>query len=99
METPSNASESGARFFDHSGRDLGWASKVSQRSPLVGNLTVLDVTTTDVDLAASLVNLDRDRLSIKSGDGLREAFSFLWASGYANGPQIRIQGMLANNHR
>ncbi len=99
MENSSNPSESGARFFDHSGRDLGWASKVSQRSPLVGNLTVLDVTTTDVGLAASLVNLDRDRLSVKSGDALGESFTFLWASGYANGPQIRIQGMLADNHR
>jgi hypothetical protein len=99
MESLTNASESGARFFDHSGRDLGWAAIVSRRSPLVGNLTVLDVTTADVDLAASLVNLDRDRLSVKSGDGLGEALTFLWASGYANGPQIRIQGMLANNHR
>jgi hypothetical protein len=99
METTSSASESGARFFDHSGRDLGWASRVSRRSPLVGNLTVLDVTTTDVALAASLVTLDRDRLSIKSGDGLGDSFTFLWASGYPNGPQIRIQGRLADNQR
>jgi len=96
MQSVIDTTEGGARFFDGSGRDLGWATAVSQRSPLLGSLTILDVTTTDAGLTASLVSLDRKRLSVKSGDGLGASYNFTWASGYTNGPQIRIQGVLAS---
>ncbi len=96
MQDSFDTTESGARFFDGSGRDLGWATAVSKRSPLLGNLTVLDVTTADPTLAASLVHLDRKRLSVRSGDSLGTSYVFTWASGYTNGLQIRIQGVLAH---
>jgi hypothetical protein len=84
----------GARFYDGKRRDLGWASRVSERAASLGNLTVLDVTTTDVDLAKSLVLLDKKKLSVKSCDPSGRSYSFLWASGYGNGGRIRIQGVL-----
>jgi hypothetical protein len=96
MQNSFDTTESGARFFDGSGRDLGWATTVSKRSPLLGNLTVLDVTTADASLTASLVLLDRKRLSVRSGDSSEMSYSFSWASGYTNGLQIRIQGVLAH---
>jgi hypothetical protein len=96
MQNPSEASVGGARFFDGSGRDLGWATTVSRRSPLLGSLTILDVTTTDSALTASLVSLDRKRLAVKRGDTSGESYAFTWASGYTNGLAIRIQGVLAH---
>jgi len=96
MQNPSETSVGGARFFDGSGRDLGWATTVFRRSPLLGNLTILDVTTTDSALTASLVSLDRKRLSVKRGDAPGESYAFTWASGYSNGSDIRIQGVLAH---
>jgi hypothetical protein len=84
----------GARFFDGSHRDLGWAVSVSKRKQGLGRLTILDVTTTEVSLAGSLVTLDKSRLFVTSGDVAGESFAFAWASGYANGPNIRIQGEL-----
>ncbi len=96
MQNSFDSTESGARFFDGNGRDLGWATTVSKRSPLLGNLTVLDVTTADPTLTASLVHLDRQRLSVRSGDSLGVSYIFSWASGYTNGLQIRIQGVLAH---
>jgi hypothetical protein len=84
----------GARFFDGSKRDLGWAFRVSKRTPLLGSLTVLDVSTTEEALAASLVALDNDRLLVETDGPGAERMAFAWASGYSNGTQIRIQGML-----
>jgi hypothetical protein len=91
---PSGVLPSGARFFDGSRRDLGWAVSVSKRKQGLGHLTILDVTTTEVSLAGSLVTLDKARLFVTSGDALGESYAFAWASGYANGPNIRIQGEL-----
>ena len=86
--------EVGARFFDSKRRDLGWACRVSERAASLGNLTVLDVTTTETALASSLVLLDKKRLFVKSCDPLGRSYAFAWASGYGNGRQIRIQGVL-----
>jgi hypothetical protein len=85
----------GARFFDSKRRDLGWASRVSERAPSLGNLTVLDVTTTETGLAAALVLLDKKKLLVRSCDPSGRSYEFLWASGYGNGARIRIQGVLA----
>jgi hypothetical protein len=96
MTTPPESGEAqlGARFFDGSKRDLGWAFSVSRRTPLLGGLTVLDVSTTEEALAAALVALDNDRLLVETAGPTGQQLRFAWASGYANGPKIRIQGML-----
>ncbi len=84
----------GARFFDHESHDLGWAAKVAKRPPSLGGLTVLDVMAADPLLAAHLRALDKGRLVVRC-DGMDGAsYRFAWASGYANGSAIRIQGVL-----
>jgi hypothetical protein len=84
----------GARFFDEKQRDLGWAAKVSKRNPSLGGLTVLDIATADPLLAMFLRSLDKGRLFVRPADILAESFAFAWASGYANGLDIRVQGVL-----
>ena len=98
MENPSESPKlpGGARFFDGMRRDLGWATRVSQRKPSLGGLTVLDVTTSEPGLTMSLVTLDHGRLLVKSGDATGGGWDFMWASGYANGRDIRIQGVLVH---
>jgi hypothetical protein len=92
------AAGSGARFFDGNRRDLGWATRVLKRTAAVGGLTVLDVTTSEPDLTSSLLMLDKSRLFM-TADGAGESLTFTWASGYDNGREIRIQGVLEANHR
>ena len=84
----------GARFFDHARRDLGRAGTVAKRAPSLGGLTVLDVTTAEPVLAANLVTLDKSRLVVHCEGVGAPSYRFAWASGYANGNQIRIQGVL-----
>ena len=88
---------SGARFFDENKRDRGWAKKVTRRSQSIGRLTVLDVVTTEASLAHFLVGLDKGRLSVQCTDVSGESYTFAWASGYENGSQIRIQGVLVDS--
>jgi hypothetical protein len=84
----------GARFYDHNRRDLGWAARVAKRPPALGGLTVLDVMTAEPVLAAYLRALDKARLVVRC-DGVDGAsYRFAWASGYANGNEIRVQGVL-----
>jgi hypothetical protein len=96
MQAPTapSATHIGGRFFDQNKRDLGWAFKVSRRTPLVGSLTVLDVSTTETGLASSLLCLDHKRLFVEGNGPSGLSYTFAWASGYANGRDIRIQGML-----
>lgn len=86
--------QGGARFFDGKKRDLGWAAKVSKRQPSLGGLTVLDVATLEPSLASSLRLLDKTRLLVQCTGDSGESYAFAWASGYANGAEIRIQGRL-----
>jgi hypothetical protein len=86
--------DSGARFFDENKQDRGWARKVTRRSQSIGRLTVLDVVTDEAPLARFLVGLDKSRLNIQCTDVAGESYTFAWASGYENGSQIRIQGVL-----
>jgi hypothetical protein len=86
--------QSGARFFDENKRDRGWASKVTKRSRSLGGLTVLDVITTEPSLASFLMALDKARLRVQYTDVSGESYTFKWASGYENGTEIRIQGVL-----
>ncbi len=96
MQEPIVLSEvpTSARFFDRRKRDLGWSASVSKRAPRVGNLTILDVTTNDTALADSLAALDNERLLVQGNGPSDPTYKFAWASGYANGRSIRIQGML-----
>jgi hypothetical protein len=96
MEDPIELSGAlnGARFYDGKNRDLGWAAKVSKRGPSLGGLTVLDVVTSEPALTACLVTLDKARLLVRSEGAAGGYWDFAWASGYANGRDIRIQGIL-----
>lgn len=85
---------SGARFFDEKSRDRGWAGKVTRRVQQVTGLTILDVTTPEPSLASFLTALDKARLSVQHTGTSAESYTFVWASGYANGTDIRVQGVL-----
>jgi hypothetical protein len=88
---------SGGRFFDKDKRDRGRAEQITPRAHAMGRLTVLDVVTTEPALAAFLGSLDRSGLRVQSEklDGI--SYMFEWASGYENGTQIRIQGVLSGS--
>jgi hypothetical protein len=84
----------GAGFYDGRKTFQGDASLVSRRKRALSELTVVDVVGADPRLASYLAHLDRSRLVIcdrVTGDTL---FTFRWASGYVNGPDIRVQGVL-----
>ena len=86
--------ESGARFFDAQKRERGWAAKVIRRQHAPGALVVLEVTTTDADLKSFLGSLDRSELRVQQTGIEGTTYAFAWASGYENGPTIRVQGVL-----
>jgi hypothetical protein len=83
----------GAGFYDSGKVFRGRAALVSKRNRALSDLTVIDVVGADAGLASYLAHLDKSRLVVRdaSGDAL---FSFRWASGYVNGNDIRIQGVL-----
>jgi hypothetical protein len=91
--------KSGARFFDGGRHDRGWAAEVTRRVRPIDGLTTLDVTTTESDLAAFLSSLDRAPLRVQCTGEDGESYTFAWASGYQNGPRIRVQGKLENRPR
>lgn len=96
MDDISRSGESfvGGRFFVGARRDIGWAGRVAKRPPSLGGLTVLEVMLAEPVLAESLRVLDRSKLLVCC-DGVEGAsYKFRWASGYANGSNIRIQGVL-----
>jgi len=84
----------GARFFDSRKQERGWAAKVVRRERAVGALVVLEVTTADADLKSFLGSLDRSPLRVQATGDEGTTYTFLWASGYDNGPTIRVQGIL-----
>jgi hypothetical protein len=88
------AEQTGARFFDGRGKDRGWATRVTLRPPVVGRLTVLDVTTGESALASFLRTLDKSRLRVQRQGERAASYVFTWASGYANGAEIRVRGLL-----
>jgi hypothetical protein len=85
---------SGARFFDEASRDLGWAVSVTQRMRPGSLLTTFDVAGAEPELARRLGFWDRRGLRIKYADLAGTTYRFRWASGYGNGQDIRIQGVL-----
>jgi hypothetical protein len=81
-------------FFDNKKKYRGSARVVTPRPPAVSGLTVMDVVGADPDLVAFLTYLDRRGLMVQhpnTGDAL---FTFRWASGYQNGSDLKVQGML-----
>jgi hypothetical protein len=84
----------GARFFDRQKQDLGRAGRVTTRVRSGSTLTVLDVTGAEPKLARALTLFDRGRLRIHWEDAAHTCYVFRWASGYDNGSDVRIQGML-----
>ena len=85
---------SGARFYDEHHCDRGWASRVIKRTNGVGRLIVLEVTTTDRELLGFLRGLDKSPLWIEEAGEGGAHYRFAWASGYENGPTVRVQGSL-----
>jgi hypothetical protein len=88
------AMPNGARFFDEKNRDLGWAARVTKRRASLGGLTVLDVSAAEALLGAHLRCLDKGKILVRSDGVSGQCYAFVWASGYANGNDIRIQGVL-----
>jgi hypothetical protein len=84
----------GTGFFDGQKRFRGSAALVTKRSRAQSDLTVLDVVGADAGLTAFLAQLVRGSLVVQepAGDTL---FHFQWASGFVNGNDIKIQGILA----
>jgi hypothetical protein len=87
----------GARFFDEHRRDRGWAHVVVRRKTTLGRLIALDVTTTEAALEGFLRSLDKAPLQVReTGEG-GVTYRFVWASGYANGTIVRVQGVLQDD--
>ena len=82
------------RFFDEHERERGRASKVVKRERAPGRLIVLDVTEPDRALLSFLRSLDRSPLRVQQTGTAGESYAFAWASGYKDGPTVRIQGVL-----
>ncbi|HXU63339.1 MAG TPA: hypothetical protein VN962_16690 [Polyangia bacterium] len=87
----------GAQFFDEHKQDRGWAKVVVKRKPALGGLIALDILTTEPGLGSFLRALDRAPLQVhQTGEG-GVTYRFAWASGYANGTMVRVQGVLLND--
>jgi hypothetical protein len=90
----SQTQSGGAIFFDEHRRTLGWATRVTRRTPAASLLACFDVAGAEADLASRLALLDHRRLRIECLDEQGTAYQFRWASGYSNGVEVRIQGEL-----
>lgn len=87
----------GARFYDEHRQDRGWATVVVRRETALGRLVVLDVTTAEQELGSFLRSLDKAPLQVHQiGEG-GVIYRFAWASGYANGAMVRVQGILRDD--
>jgi hypothetical protein len=84
----------GAGFYDARKAFRGEASFVSKRARALSELTVIDVVGADADLTSYLAHLDHGRLIVRDRASGASLYTFLWASGYVNGSDIRIQGVL-----
>ena len=85
----------GARFYVKGKQDLGRAAQLTVRAPRNGSaLTIFDVVGAEPALARALSFLDQATLRIHCEDEVRTCYVFRWASGYGNGADVRIQGML-----
>jgi len=96
VNTANDAAGTAAGFFDDRKRFRGSAILVSRRKRGLSDLTIIDVVGADAGLAEFLVHLDKSRIVVREsgGDAL---FTFRWASGYVNGIDIRVQGVLEHS--
>jgi hypothetical protein len=81
-------------FYDSKKLLRGWAAFVSKRKRALSDLTVIDVVGADPGLTTYLSHLDKARLTLVEPVSGETLFAFRWASGYVNGNDIRIQGVL-----
>ena len=89
-----SSEHNGARFLDEHKHERGWASKVVKRERALGRLVILDVTTTDPALLSFLRGLDKSPIQVQQTGSDGASYRFAWASGYENGPTVRVQGIL-----
>jgi hypothetical protein len=89
-----DASSGKTDFFDDRKRFRGWARLVSKRKRPLSDLIVLDVVGAEPALSEFLAHLDKSRLVLREPTSGTTLFNFQWASGYVNGNDIRIQGIL-----
>jgi hypothetical protein len=87
-------SKGGTSFFDDRKRLRGTASLISRRNRALSDLTVIDVVGAEPELIEYLSHLDRSRLVLREPGSGETVFNFLWASGYVNGKDIKVQGIL-----
>ena len=87
----------GARFFDEHRQDRGWANIVVRRQPTLGRLIALDVTTAEAALGSFLRSLDKAPLQVREAGEGGLTYRFAWASGYADGTTVRVQGVLQDD--
>ncbi len=84
-------------MYDEHKQDRGWAKVVVRRRPALGRLVVLDITTTEPGLGSFLRALDKAPIQVhQAGEG-GVTYRFAWASGYANGTTVRVQGVLQDD--
>lgn len=86
--------QGGAHFYDEHKQDRGWAKVIVKRRPALGGLTVLDIVTTEPGLGSFLRALDKAPLQVHQTGENGVTYRFAWASGYANGAMVRVQGVL-----
>jgi hypothetical protein len=91
-----DAAGTGPGFFDERKRFRGCAILVSKRKRGLSDLTILDVVGADAGLAEFLVHLDKSRVVVQESGG-DAIFTFRWASGFVNGLDIRVQGVLEHS--
>ena len=84
----------GTDFFDSQKTFRGCATLVTKRSHAQSDLTVIDVVGADATLTAFLSGLVRSSLVVREPGGGDTLFNFQWASGFVNGTDIKIQGIL-----
>ncbi len=89
--------QGGAHFYDETKHDRGWAKVVVRRRPTLGRLIVLDVLTTESALGSFLRALDKAPLQVHQAGEHGVTYRFAWASGYANGSMVRVQGVLLDD--
>jgi hypothetical protein len=88
-----DATGTGPGFFDARKTFRGSAKLVSKRTRASSDLTVIDIVGADAGLSDFLSHLDKSRLVVHESGGA-PLFSFRWASGFVNGSDIRVQGVL-----
>jgi hypothetical protein len=89
----------GTNFFDSHETFRGCANLVTRRSHSHSGLTIIDVVGADAGLTAFLSQLDRSSLVLREPGNGETLFNFRWASGFVNGKDITIRGIIIASER